>query len=51
MHFLIFIIVILLIVWFMFPAQKNQQKLATEELYRNEPSRIQMDNAEFKFYT
>jgi preprotein translocase subunit YajC len=50
MHFVIFILVILLLVWFMFPAQKPQ-KLSTEESYRNEPSRIQMDNAEFKFYT
>ena len=49
MHDLFLVLLIVLLVWFLFPAQKIF--LSNEEMYRGEPSRIQIDNAEFKFYT
>ncbi len=53
MHTVIVLLLVLLLIWFMFPRQAKSVKLTVlpgAEPYKNEPSKIQFTNAEFKFY-
>ncbi len=53
MHALFVLLLVLLLFWFMFPRKPESVRLAMlpgAEPYKNESSKIQFTNAEFKFY-
>jgi hypothetical protein len=53
MHAVLVLLLVILLLWFMFPKKSEKVRLAVlpgAEPYKNEPSRIVFPNAEFKFY-
>ena len=53
MHAVLILLLVLLLFWVVFPRKPESVRLAMlpgAEPYKNEPSRIQFTNAEFKFY-
>jgi len=52
MHIVLSLLLVILLLWFMFPKQAKKAVMIVpgEEMYKNEPSQIQFTNAEFKFY-